>query len=178
METPSLPAKIHPWRMATEHGCLNGRLALAALPRLTALLDGAEGEVIVDLSAGCDAHGVRFIQGCLQTEVVWTCQRCLGPLRLPLEVTVNLGLARDEAAIDRLPDEYDPLLVREDGDVAITNLIDDELLLALPQIPRHEDRQECEAHGYLQPGEPALDLPNRQPFAVLATLLRDSPRSH
>lgn len=178
METPSLPAKIHPWRMAAEQGCLNGRLALAALPRLTALLGAAAGEVIVALSAGCDAQGVRFVQGRLCAEVEWTCQRCLGPLRLPLDATVNLGLACDEAAADRLPDEYDPLLVQESGDITVADLIEDELLLALPQIPRHEDPRECEAHGYARPDELALAPKNRQPFAMLATLLQDSQRSH
>lgn len=178
METPSLPAKIHPWRMAAERGCLHGRLALAALPRLSALLGHADGEVVVALSTGCDAQEVRFIQGRLRADVEWTCQRCLGPLRLPLDITVNLGLARDEAAADRLPDEYDPLLVQEGGVVSVPDLIEDELLLALPQIPRHENLRECEAHGYLQPGEPALDLKKRQPFAALATLLQDSQRSH
>lgn len=178
METPSLPAKIHPWRMAAECGCLDGCLTLAALPRLSALLGHANGEVVVALTAGCDAEEIQFIQGRLRADVEWTCQRCLGPLRLPLDITVNLGLARDEAAADRLPDEYDPLLVQEGGVVSVLDLVEDELLLALPQIPRHENLRECEAHGYLQPGETALDLKNRQPFAVLATLLPDSQRSH
>jgi uncharacterized protein len=164
--------------MAAECGRLDGRLTLAALPRLSALLGHADGEVVVALAAGCDAQEVRFIQGRLRAEVEWTCQRCLGPLRLPLDIPVNLGLARDEAAADRLPDEYDPLLVQEGGAVSVSDLIEDELLLALPQIPRHENLRECEAHGYLQPGEPALDLKNRQPFAMLATLLPDSQRSH
>ncbi|MCB1776594.1 MAG: DUF177 domain-containing protein [Candidatus Competibacteraceae bacterium] len=178
METPLLPAKIRPWRMAAEHGCLNGRLALAALPRLTALLGAAEGEVVVALSAGCDAQGVRFIQGRLCAEVEWTCQRCLGPLRLPLDVQVNLGLVSDEAAANRLPDEYDPLLVQENSDIAVADLVEDELLLALPQIPRHEDLRECAVHGYAQPDESTPDPKKRQPFAALATLLQDSQRSH
>lgn len=177
MQILSLPGKIHPWFMAAERACLKGRLSLATLPRLTAILGHADSEVIVDLSAGRDAQGIRFIQGSLQTEIEWTCQRCLGPLHLPLDITVNLGLARDEAAIDRLPAEYDPLLVQEGASIAVADLVEDELLLALPHIPRHEDLRECEALGYRQPGEPALDLKNRQPFAGLATLLQDSQRS-
>ena len=178
MQTLLLPRKIHPWRMVAERGCLKGRLALAALPRLTVILGHTDGEVIVALSAGQDAQGIRFMQGSLQTEIEWICQRCLGPLQLPLDITVKLGLARDEVAADRLPGEYEPLLVPEGDSIAVADLIEDELLLALPQIPRHEDLRECAAHGYLQPGEPALDLKNRQPFAVLATLLQDFQRSH
>ncbi|HCB12956.1 MAG TPA: hypothetical protein DEP36_05230 [Gammaproteobacteria bacterium] len=178
MQTLLLPRKIHPWRMAAECGSLKGRLALAALPRLMVILGHVDGEVAATLSAGHDAQGIRFIQGSLLAEVEWTCQRCLGPLRLPLDIEVKLGLARDEAAASRLPGEYEPLLVPEGGSIAVADLIEDELLLALPQIPRHEDLRECVAHGYHQPGEPALDLKNRQPFAVLATMLQDFQRSH
>lgn len=178
MQTLLLPRKIHPWRMAAERGCLKGRLALATLPRLIVILGHADGEVVAVLSAGRDAQGIRFIQGSLQAEVEWICQRCLGPLRLPLDITVKLGLARDEAAADRLPSEYEPLLIPEGGSVAVADLIEDELLLALPQIPRHEDLRECAANGYLQSDEPALELKNRQPFAALATLLQDFQRSH
>lgn len=178
MQTLRLPEKIDPWRMAAEYGCLKGQLALTALPRLTEVLGRADGEVVVALSAGLDAQGIRFITGNLQTDLEWICQRCLGPLQLLLNIAVNLGLARDEAAADQLPAEYDPLLVPEGESIAVASLVEDELLLALPQIPRHDDLRKCAANGYLPPGGPELDLQNRQPFAVLATLLKNSPRSH
>lgn len=178
MQASSLPEKFNPWRIAAENGCLNGMLALAALPRLTATLDRAEGMVAVALTAGIDGQGIRFIKGVLRADVDLTCQRCLGLLRLPLEVTVSLGLARDEAEIDRLPDEYEPLLMAEGGNLAVADLVEDELLLALPQIPRHDDMRECAAQGEVRPGEPAPDLERRQPLAALASLLQDSKRSH
>lgn len=178
MQTLLLPEKISPWRIAAESGSLNGILALAVLPRLTAALDCAEGVVAIALTAGIDEHGIRFIKGFLRAEVDLTCQRCLGPLRLPLEVTVSLGLARDEAEIDQLPDEYEPLLIAEGGGLAVADLVEDELLLALPQIPRHRDVRECAAQREVRPDESGPDLERRQPFAVLASLLQDSKRSH
>lgn len=178
MQTPPLPEKLNPWQIAAENGSLNGMLALAALPRLTATLDRPEGMIAIALTTGIDGRGIRFIKGIVRTQVELTCQRCLGPLRLPLEVTVSLGLARDEAEIDRLPDEYEPLLISEGGIIAVADLVEDELLLALPQIPRHDDVRECAAHSEVRPNEPAPDLERRQPFAALASLLRDSQRSH
>jgi len=176
MQTPPLPEKFNPWRIAAENGSLNGTLALAALPRLAVALDRAEGRVAVALITGIDGQGIRFIKGNLSTTVELTCQRCLGLLRQPLEVPVSLGLVRDEAEIDRLPDEYEPLLIAEGGSAAVADLVEDELLLALPQIPRHDDVRECAADNEVRPGEPGPE--RRQPFAALASLLQDSKRSH
>jgi uncharacterized protein len=173
MQAPPLPDRINPWQLAAENGRLNGELNLAGLPRLAAMPNHAGGTVSVTLVAGTDGQGVRFIKGRLRTGVELVCQRCLGPLRLPLEVVISLGLVRGEAEFDRLPDEYEPLLVPEGG-IAVADLVEDELLLALPRIPRHEDARDCEAHGYRTSDRVEQD----QPFATLASLLRDSQRSH
>lgn len=175
MQIPPLPERVNPWQLAGESGRLDGELALAELPRLAALLDHADGMVNVALEAGIDGDGLRFIRGRLRAEVELVCQRCLGPLRLPIVATVSLGLARGEAEFDRLPDEYEPLLVPE-REIAIASLVEDELLLALPQVPRHEDARDCEANGYRTSGASAPDPEHRQPLAALASLLRDSKR--
>ncbi len=172
MQTPSLPSRIDLWRLAAEGGRLDGALALGELPRLAAELNRADGVVSVALAAGVDPRGVRFIKGALRAEVELVCQRCLGPLRWPLDVMVSLGLVHSEAEADCLPDEYDPLQVPE-GVIRVADPLEDELLLALPQIPRHDDAGECSANGYRAP-----DTERDQPFATLASLLRDSQRSH
>jgi uncharacterized protein len=173
MQTPSLPSRIDPWRLTPEGGRLEGALALAALPRLVAELNRTDGMANVALVASVDRQGVRFIKGAVRTEVELVCQRCLGPLRLALDVTVSLGLVRSEAEADRLPEEYEPLVVPE-GIIHVADLVEDELLLALPRIPRHDDVRDCEANGYRAPDRVEQD----QPFATLASLLRDSQRSH
>ena len=173
MQTPSFPSRIDPWRLAAEGGRLEGELALAALPRLVAELRQTEGRVNVALIAGIDPRGVHFIRGVVRTGVELVCQRCLGSFLLALDVTVSLGLVHSEAEADRLPEDYEPLLVPE-GVIRVADLVEDELLLALPQIPRHEDVRDCEAHGYRAPDRVEQD----QPFAALASLLRDSSRSH
>lgn len=76
----------------------------------------------------------------------------------------------------RLPAGYEPLLAADDG-ISVAELVEDELLLALPQIPRHQDLRECEANGYAAPGEASSQAERRRPFAALASLLADSKRS-
>lgn len=173
MWTPSLPNRIDPWCLAAEGGRLDGSLALATLSRLVAVLNRADGVVSVALRAGVDRRGVRFIKGIVRTEIELICQRCLGVLRLPLEAVVSLGLARNEAEAGRLPEEYEPLLVAE-GVIGVADLVEDELLLALPPIPRHEDARDCQADGYRTPDGGEHD----PPLATWASLLRDFRRSH
>lgn len=172
MQALPFPDKINPWQLAAERGRLEGELPLAALPRLAAV-NRATGQVGVSLEAGIDEGGISFIRGTLQADLELDCQRCLRPFYLPMTVEVDLGLVRAEADAERLPDRYEPLLVAETG-LVVADLVEDELLLALPQIPRHEDLRACEANGY------ATEMPNTplpQPFAALASLLADSKRS-
>ena len=174
MQTLPFSESLNPWRLAAEGGRLEGVLALGVLPRLAELLNRTVGVGTVTMVAGTEVQGIHFGIGRLNTAVEMVCQRCLGPLRLPLDLVVRLGLARTEAEADRLPEPYEPLLVPEGG-LVLADWVEDELLLALPQIPRHDDVRECAANGYQASfGGCAPDQESRQPFAVLASLLRDS----
>jgi len=177
MQTLLLPEKLNPWRIAAENGRLEGALALAALPRLAAALNRTDGVVTVALTAGVDFGGVRFIAGTVQTQVELVCQRCLGLLSWPLDVGVSLGLVHHEAEVERLPEKYEPLLAPE-GVVRVTDLVEDELLLALPQIPRHADASDCETRDDQPPASESTPVAPGQPLAALASLLQDLKRSH
>lgn len=175
MQTAPLPDKIDPWRLTAEGGRLEGALALASLPRLAAELEHAEGEVRVALATGVDAQGFRHITGRLQTGIALICQRCLGPLQWPLDIAVSLALVRNETMADRLPEQYEPLLVA-DGLISVADLVEDELLLALPLIPLHNHVQECATHveSALAASEPVPNAGQGQPFASLASLLQNT----
>lgn len=174
MQTVPLPDKIDPWRLTAEGGRLEGVLALASLPRLAAELEHTEGEVSVALATGVDSQGLRYIIGRLQTGIALICQRCLGPLQWPLDIAVSLALVRNEMMADRLPEQYEPLVVA-DGLIRVADLVEDELLLALPLIPQHDQIQQCETHvgQASSASEPVPDAKKRQPFAVLASLLQN-----
>ncbi len=173
MQTLSFSEPFNPWRLAAEGGRLEGTVALEELPRLAALLNRTDGVVTVAAKVGVDEQGIYFVVGRVHGALEVICQRCLGPLRLPFDLTARQGLARTEAEADRLPEGYEPLLVPASG-LVLADWVEDELLLALPQFPRHDDLRECAANGYRAAfGESAPDPGSRQPFAALAALLRD-----
>jgi uncharacterized protein len=161
--------RFDPWKLAAAGGRLQEEISLDHMPRLSLLLASSVGQVRVALEAGVDAQAIAFLSGQLETRVTLVCQRCLAPLKLPLTVPVRLGLVRSERQAERLPEEYDPVLAPAEG-VAIAELVEDELILALPLVPLHSDLQQCQANGFVLPQAKAQKA---QPFAALATLMNE-----
>jgi uncharacterized protein len=99
--------------------------------------------------SGCEAATIRYtVRGganaeghpCLAIEASGAlrlaCQRCLGALAFPVELSVELELAMSEREIAAAEDEVDRVLATRAMDVAA--LVEDEILLVLPMAPVHE----------------------------------------
>ena len=118
-------------------------MEIARLSRLRPLLASTEGSVDYRLSFGRDERGYGVVTGRVFGELRLRCQRCNEAMALPVDSALSLALTEglDEAAA--LPDDYDPLLL--DGRlIRSSELVEDELLLAVPVIPRHAEGT-CEA---------------------------------
>jgi uncharacterized protein len=97
------------------------------------------------------------------------CQRCLEALVYRVDSEMSLALVSGMDGARQLPERYDPLLV-SDRLIRPRDLIEDELLLALPQIPMH-DPEACKAmSAELDVGQEQSGKANA--FAVLADLKR------
>lgn len=98
-----------------------------------------------------------------------TCQRCLGPLEIPLERQARMGLIFAQADMERVPEELEPVLAPE-GRTSIGALVEEELLLSLPIVPQHAEGEPCGAAE--APRKAAADAPPTQrPFEGLDKLL-------
>ncbi len=169
-----LPEKFDPWKLAASGERLEGVVPLAALPRLADLLRDDGGEVRFRLEGARDAEGRKLIRGHVEADVRLSCQRCFGPVLLPLRIDVALALIADESRAGSLPEAYEPLVADETG-VTPAALAEDELILALPLVALHDDVRECEAHGFVLPDAAAGPAERkRKPFAGLSALLKES----
>ena len=106
-----------------------------------------------------------------------TCQRCLAPVDVPLEVDREFRFVADEATAEALDDESEEDLLAMSREFDLRELIEDELLMALPLVPRHE---ECPAPVQMASSdedfeEASAEKPN--PFAALAALKTGKPGS-
>jgi uncharacterized protein len=139
----SLPELLDPRRAVALGSCFEGHMAIARLSRLRPLLASAEGSVDYRLRFGKDERGYGTVTGRVSGELRLYCQRCNEEMLLPVDSEISLALTEglDEAAA--LPDDFDPLLL--DGRLMRSSeLIEDELLLAVPVVPRHPEGS-CEA---------------------------------
>mgnify|MGYP006298965495 CR=1 FL=1 len=91
-----------------------------------------------------------------------TCQRCLEAMDMAIEVDRWFRLVADEATALREDDEAEEDLLVMAPDLDALALLEDEILLAWPLVPRHEA---CHA-----PLSAALENDLPHPFAALASL--------
>lgn len=93
------------------------------------------------------------------------CQRCLAPVRLPIEVDCKLTIVASEAEIREVAAPYDTV-VAGPGGLALGTILEDEILTSLPMAPVHD---ECKVSGET---ETHSSPDASRPLAGLGALLR------
>lgn len=103
---------------------------------------------------------------------VWlTCQRCLQPFEEPLAIDRRVRFVQGEARAEALDAEIDDDVLALSKALDLRELVEDELLLALPIVPRHAGAcpQPLQVAGDAAPAPE--DAPERpHPFAALQQL--------
>jgi uncharacterized protein len=148
-----------------------GALPIAAMPRLCEALADKEGVAQFELDFGRDSLGTAYIDVRVNAPLTMICQRTLEPFVLPMAVESRLGLIKLERDESALPPGCEPLLVSEDGRLNPAEVIEDELLLALPLIPVNPDSKLPDHMAEPEAEEPpaAADRTDN-PFAILREL--------
>ena len=131
-----LPKVVDPLLLADRKASLEGSLPLTEFSRLSELLYDQKGEVAVHLLFS-RVDGLPKISGQVSAAVELKCQRCLEAIDWPIDVAINLGLVNSLEQANRLSDDVEPLLINEDK-MLLSDIIEDELLLNIPAIPKHE----------------------------------------
>jgi uncharacterized protein len=135
---------------------LRGTLAFSELPRLAELGVAATPGIAFAVRGGRNERGRPMLRITASGPVEMTCQRCLGPVDVPLQIDSALELAESEAAIEAADDDADRVLATSEMDVAA--LVEDELILALPMVSRHEACGPEGARGQDEAGSPFAAL--------------------
>ena len=161
-----VPEVLDASRMVASRRGVEGRVPLASLTRLRDSLVDTEGEVVYSLDFGTDELKVPFVELRVEASLPLLCQRSLERFELPVTIAQRLGLIRDEADEAALPEGYEALLMPEDGMLKPIELVEDELILALPVIPVKPGTEAMERDW---PAEEA-EMARVNPFAALSAL--------
>ncbi len=165
-----LPQLIDPITFADKQRVLIGKIPLAKFTRLADVLADNNGVVAIDLSFAKEQK-LSTIRGHIQADLALVCRTCLEAVSFPIAITVNLAVVQNLEQAERLAGRHEPLLL-EDEKIALHELVEDELLLALPSFPRHS--HECEVYP-INNSVTVEKLTQQQlrpphPFSVLAQL--------
>ncbi|WP_347987001.1 YceD family protein [Methylomonas sp. AM2-LC] len=164
-----IPDLIDPLVLAERRSMLSGTINVAAFERLSELITEQNGVVAVDVvfaKQGKRAVVSGNIKGTLQIE----CQSCLEAMPWPLDIAFKLGVVSSMQEADKLEIDCEPL-VFEGEKISLNALIEDEILLTLPDYPKHG--YECIKQKSSKASD--YDKQNNQakvenPFSVLAKL--------
>lgn len=161
-----VPEVLDAWRMVAARRGVEGRLPLSSLTRLEGSLLDTEGEVRFALDFDRDALQVPYVELRIDAQLPLECQRSMERFLLPVQIVQRLGLIRDEADEAALPPGYEPLLVPEDGQLRAIDLVEDELILAVPVVPVKPGSEAVERDW------PATQIEQERvnPFAALSAL--------
>jgi len=142
MSEKFIPENVDPYRLAEQSLHIDGLVKVVDMHRLNASrkIDTVKSNevVAVDMHFGVDEQGQAFVEGCLKGQLGLQCQRCMEYLSYEIISDFALGIVKTLDEVKVLPRQYEPAMVKSDGQLALRDLIEDELILNLPIIPRHE----------------------------------------
>ena len=157
--------KLHEW--AGRRHCVETIFAIGDSERLADLCRGSglteRMHASWSFESGLEGYPLMRVRaaGALKLK----CQRCLAPVRLPVEVDCRLTVVAAENEIEQVASPYDTV-VAGPGGLTLGTILEDEILTSLPMAPVHD---ECtvtgDAETHSSPGA-------SRPLAGLGALLR------
>ena len=168
--SPQCPELVDPERFASQESSCSGSVRLDLFERLAPMLASQEGSVDYRFRFSRDTRHRPLLEGRVEGVLLLQCQRCLEPVDIGVDARVSLVVVQGFDEAENLDSEFDPLLPEEER-VNLLQLVEDELLLAIPAVPRHLD---CEAAVTESGEELETEAVHENPFDVLAQLKKSN----
>lgn len=155
---------IDGFEFASAGATQEGTWPLRDFPRLRDMLATDSGVVAYSITGVQDERGRPSLRLKVRGTLTLRCQRCLETMAFPVDTDETLVLAATLAEIHAEPASTSaPDRVVAGKEMALRELIEDELILAVPYAPRHEDCASAGAHDSAE---------KVSPFAGLRGLMR------
>lgn len=166
-----LPDYVDPWHLADCRKSFSGQIPLSRLSRLSNEVAEPSGKLDFQLNFGRDAQGHAWVKCWVKTTLLLRCQRCLEAFEYPVDNEISLGLVEGLEEAERLPKGYDPLWL-ETPRVRLVDIAEDEVLLALPQVPLHGTDECAPTAEWNSDGLSPSDTSRDNPFTGLGDLVQ------
>jgi len=142
-----LPVRVDPISFADHERVLEGPIATKAMVRLRENVVSFDDMVVANLSFTRGLYGYPMVSGQANASVTMRCERCLDDVRIELNSRFNVLVKPEEDTIPDIEGEKDsdqPDFHEYDGkSLVLADLVEEELLLVLPLVPKHQDISLC-----------------------------------
>ena len=141
-----IPQRIDHYRYTdkgvTLDGVITRKESAKDLPRLSKSVINNMGDIEYHLQFDIDAVGNRIVTGAIKAQMELQCQRCMGNYAIDLNCEVAIAFVHNEFDQKKAEDScYEVFWLDKKEFFDPRVLIEDELLLALPQIPMHPESE-------------------------------------
>jgi uncharacterized protein len=169
------PDWFDPWKAADGRRTFAGSMRLDRMERLRPLLAESAGEAHFVAAIEFDGQGRVTILINVEADLPLICQCSLEPYIEAVRRKSLLGVIEDISEEALMPENYEPVMTQH-GRLAMLELVEDELLLGLPQVPRNPDFDASRLAVTDQdaPEGTASEASAQQPFAGLAEQLKNT----
>ena len=144
-----MPGSLFAWytlydldALADREAVLSGEIELRQLTRLREIVHSASGSIRTNLKFHRQVNSFVTVDLTFETALELICQRCLEPLVQDVSEQVSLKLL-EPGSMSREVTKKDEAVVLTDGKLNPAALLEDELILSLPIVPRHTEIDEC-----------------------------------
>lgn len=135
----ALPRSVEVRTLAARNVVIEGPVEVTRMPRLSSAITEAPEPAFVKCDFQRDEEGRYLASVEVVMRVVVPCQRCMGAMTVDLTSSSLLAAVWTDEQAQALPARYDPLIT--EGETDLWQLVEDELLLALPPFSYHGDEQ-------------------------------------
>jgi len=154
----------------TGEGRLSGLLRLAADLRVDGPDEGVRWRVRAEKRTSLAGAEDVWLHLKVETVLPLICQRCLGPVDVPVSVNRWFRFVANEELALAQDEEFDEDLLVMSREFNLAELIEDELLMDAPTVPRHPVCPFAVKLSVVDTDFEESNADKANPFAVLATL--------
>lgn len=169
-----LPEFVDPLHLVERCQGFKGTIELAKMKRLASLLAEPVGHADLEILFARDSAGLALATGKVKALVRLQCQRCLKPMDFVVDSEFCLGVVSSLAEARSLPDNYEPLVV-DQGSISLAELVEDEILLALPAIAVHTENCSIKEAAVAQRAMPETGSTQKTPQHMEKSLYNARP---
>ncbi|MCK5819436.1 MAG: 23S rRNA accumulation protein YceD [Psychromonas sp.] len=137
MEKVKLPISVDPIKSAQKDLKLDCKISKNLMKRLARSTNSILADIDTQFLFEIDQQKLRIFRGSAKVAVEVTCQRCNEPMIYQCEAKFTYCPVHNQEQEHKLPDVYEAIYYDGNEEINLHDIVEDELILSLPQIAKH-----------------------------------------